>query len=431
MKDGQLQRIVDSVAEVTRNGVGAMSSEELDTGWQRLESALESGKYPSVPIVISPRRWWLRGFAFATAALVLGFAAYRLVPPFRSASPLHYVLEGGTLGPGETIKAAPEVPAKLVFSDTSQVRLAPRAKLSVLSLDARGSRIALADGELDVQVQHRPGSSWRFEAGPFTVKVKGTAFHLAYESDRGRLALQMVTGVVEVRGPSDDRVLTLRAGESLELFAGPTAKPATVPQAPALTPKPVEVSPSPESAAPHVSTLSPRRRAPQPDRAEATPTSPDAHAWDRLIAQGDFSSVVQDAERRGLDATLASASAAELTALADAARYTKHNDLARQSLLSLRARFSGTARASDAAFFLGRLAELPPSASGTAVAWYETYLRESAQGPYASEALGREIALLARTDRTRARQAAHRYLEWFPHGTQAELAKSLVQSVPE
>ena len=141
--------------------------------------------------------------------------------------------------------------------------------------------------------------------------------------------------------------------------------------------------------------------------------------------------MVQDAERRGVDATLASASAAELTALADAARYTKHNDLARQSLLGLRARFSGTARARDAAFFLGRLAELSPSASSTAVAWYETYLGESAQGPYASEALGREIALLARTDRTRARQAAHRYLEWFPHGTQAELAKSLVESVPE
>jgi hypothetical protein len=38
MKDGQLQRIVDSVAEVTRNGVGAISSEELDTGWQRLRA---------------------------------------------------------------------------------------------------------------------------------------------------------------------------------------------------------------------------------------------------------------------------------------------------------------------------------------------------------------------------------------------------------
>jgi ferric-dicitrate binding protein FerR (iron transport regulator) len=259
-----------------------------------LESALESGKYPSVPIVTSPRRWWLRGFAFATAALALGFVAYRMVPPLRSASPLHYVLEGGTLGPGETIKAAPEVPAKLVFSDASQVRLAPRAKLSVLSLDARGSRIALADGELDVQVQHRPGSSWSFEAGPFTVKVKGTAFHLAYESDRGRLALQMVTGVVEVRGPSHDRVLTLRAGESLELFAGRCSQGGPPPTSkPALAPKPVEVAPPARV-----------RSAARFDAFSSTASTSAGSgryndfalmrmAWDQLIAQGDFSCVVK------------------------------------------------------------------------------------------------------------------------------------------
>jgi hypothetical protein len=150
--------------------------------------------------------------------------------------------------------------------------------------------------------------------------------------------------------------------------------------------------------------------------------------------------VVKDAERRGLDATLASASAAELTSLADAARYTRHNDLARQALLGLRARFPGTVRASDAAFFLGRLAEQPSSsspsspssspgsASGAALSWYETYLRESEHGPYAGEALGREIAMFARTDRARAQKAAQIYLERFPHGTQAELAKSLLES---
>lgn len=152
-------------------------------------------------------------------------------------------------------------------------------------------------------------------------------------------------------------------------------------------------------------------------------------AWSSLIAQGDFAGVVKDAERRGLDVTLASASAAELTSLADAARYTRHNDLARQALLGLRGRFPGTARAGDAAFFLGRMAETPASSPGAAVTWYETYLRESARGPYAGEALGREIALLARTDRTRASRAAQLYLERFPHGTQAELAKSLLQSV--
>ena len=78
-----------------------------------------------------------------------------------------------------------------------------------------------------------------------------------------------------------------------------------------------------------------------------------------------------------------------------------------------------------------RTTEMPASSLGAALTWYETYLRESARGPYAGEALGREIALLARTDRPRARRSAQLYLERFPHGTQAELARSLLESVPE
>ena len=432
MNDGETQKVVDAVAEVTRTGLGKMSSDQLASGWQRLEGALSDGKYPSVPIVAPAPRWWLRGLAVAAAVLAVGFATHRLMPP-RQVAPLHYVLEGATLGPGETIKTGPESPARLVFSDASQIRISPAAKLSVLSLDAHGSRIALADGDLDVQVQHRPDTSWRFEAGPFTVRVRGTEFHLAYAAGQGRLALQMVTGVVEVRGPSEDRVLTLRAGESLELFAGVGSKPLspsgvlpTVPATPSPDPLPAAVAPTmPEPVSSRAAPAIPRHRIPQSERPASASGSTD---WAGLIAQGNFAGVVKDAERRGLDGALASASAADLTALADAARYTQHNDLARQALLGLRARFPGSARASDAAFFLGRLAESPSNSSSAAVMWYETYLRESASGPYAGEALGREIALWAHSDGARARKAARSYLERFPHGTQAELAKSLLQS---
>ncbi len=147
--------------------------------------------------------------------------------------------------------------------------------------------------------------------------------------------------------------------------------------------------------------------------------------WTRLIGQGEFAAVVREAEQRGLDTVFASAPAAELTALADAARYLRRSELARQALLGLRARFAGTARAREAAFFLGRLAEQLPSSSAAAIAWYDTYLAESARGPYAGEALGRQLALLARSDPARARELARAYLERFPHGAQAELARSL------
>jgi hypothetical protein len=429
MKDGDTQRLVDTLAEVTRNGLGQMRPEQLDDGWLRMESVLSAGRYPSVPIVAIPRRRWLGGLAFAAATLAVGFAAYRLVPP-RAGAPLHYALEGAALGPGETVQASPTAPAKLVFSDTSQISISPKSKLSVLSLDEHGSRVSLADGELDVQVQHRPGTSWRFDAGPFTVWVRGTEFHIAYEAALGRLALQMLTGVVEVRGPAQDRVLSLHAGESMELFAGNAPRLVTAREAPStvLEPKPAEVAPVvSEPASSRFPSHLQRRKASLPEHAESAIGST---AWASLIAQGDFMAVVKDAERRGIDVTLASASAANLTSLADAARYMKRNDLAHQTLVALRARFPGTTRAGDAAFFLGRLAELTPSASGVAVGWYETYLRESVRGPYGDDALGREIALLARTDRGRARLAAQVYLQRFPSGTHAELAKSLLESVP-
>jgi hypothetical protein len=156
-----------------------------------------------------------------------------------------------------------------------------------------------------------------------------------------------------------------------------------------------------------------------------------AQGWSKLIARGEFAAVVEDAERRGMEETLASAGAAELTSLADAARYTRRNEVARGALLALRSRYRESDRAKEAAFFLGRLSEATPSTSAAAFAWYETYLKEAPGGPYADEALGRELVLLARTDRARAREVARRYVERFPNGAQAELAKSLVQSASE
>jgi hypothetical protein len=306
-------------------------------------------------------------------------------------------------------------------------------------MDSHGARVALASGEIEVSVKRREGSSWRFDAGPFTVAVKGTAFRLGFEAARGRLALQMHEGVVEVSGLSQDRRLVLGAGESIELFA--TAPAAERPAPDALSGKlavvgQLQPGSAPLSGAPAAEHgLAPTGARPSLHRARAragdgfADSQPD-ESWSSLIARGEFAAVVKDVEDRGLDLTLARASAAELTSLADAARYTRRYDVARQALLRVRERFPGSGRGNEAAFFLGRLAETGPSSAKAALAWYETYLRESAQGPYACEALGREVTLYSQVDRARSRVAARQYLQRFPHGAQADLARSLVE-VPE
>ena len=147
-----------------------------------------------------------------------------------------------------------------------------------------------------------------------------------------------------------------------------------------------------------------------------------------MITDGKFAQVITDAETRGLDSVLAGASAADLSSLADAARYTKRSGLARQVLLAMRSRFPGSEAARDASFFLGRLGEGAPGQPDAALGWYETYLREAPRGLYASEALGREMTLLAPRSHERAKKLAKQYLERFPHGPEADLARSLLEA---
>jgi hypothetical protein len=145
------------------------------------------------------------------------------------------------------------------------------------------------------------------------------------------------------------------------------------------------------------------------------------------VAAGKFEQVVEEAERWGLDACLASASSSELALLADAARYTRRGDLSRQVLLAQRKRFAGSRRAAEAAFLLGRLAESPGGAG--AVSWFDAYLVEAPSGPYAPEALGRKMMLVEKmSGRAAAAKVAEEYLRRFPRGTYAQAARALLQA---
>jgi TolA-binding protein len=303
--------------------------------------------------------------------------------------------------------------------------------MTVEGLDARGAQVALADGALDVYVKPRGNASWRFNAGPFRINVKGTAFHLAFAADRGCLTLRMKSGLVEVLAPHN-RTIAVGKDESLELYAEPAR--AEAPPSLAQPAQPAALAPRGDAVVTSVGRNAPtvvRGSGPLESARHrmAMPTvEPASVAWSKLLAKGDFADVIADAERRGIDTTIAQASASDLSALADAARYTKRYDLARQVLLAKRSRFVGTDHARDASFFLGRLAEAAPDRSQSALDWYETYLREAPRGLYASEALGREMALLAPSAPERARKVAGQYLARFPHGPQSELARSLLET---
>ena len=424
------EQLVRALVEKAQRGMGLISQEQLDEGWERFQSPAPRARDLSArrPVV----RTWLAGFATASVLAALAVMVYQAIPtPQRPA--LRYVVQGTAATSGNLLTSLPGQPARLQFSDDSRVDLEAATKINVDAMDVLGARVVLLDGAVDVYVKHRANTSWVFAAGPFRVKVKGTAFRLGFAADRGYLTLHMTSGLVEVLAPSD-RTIVVGAGESLELYASPPRQAEGAPPVAQPAPVPAAGEVVPDVGPPGGKIETPRlagRRPPHASERGEPVADPGPIAWSELLASGNFSGVVADAERRGLSTVIAQSTAAELASLADSARYTKRHALAHQVLLAIRARFVGSEHARDASFFLGRLAEASSSQPGAALAWYDTYLGEAPRGLYASEALGREMTLLARSAPESARKVARSYLERFPHGSQAELARSLLESAPE
>jgi TolA-binding protein len=138
--------------------------------------------------------------------------------------------------------------------------------------------------------------------------------------------------------------------------------------------------------------------------------------------------VVAEAVAHGIDGVVAEADGPTLAALADATRYAGRTYLAERVLRAQRARFPGTPAAGAAAFFLGRLAD-DRGAVSEGLDWYGRYLTESPDGPYAAEALGREMLGVSRlSGREAARDLARNYLRRFPDGTYLLHARAILHT---
>ncbi len=376
------------------------------------------------------RRWPLAG-ALAVAASVV--AALLARGDLRA---LSYAVEGASVARGGAIESDAPAGSKVRFSDGSEVSLARGSRVVLRHVDGRGARVALDSGKVHVDVVHRADSRWLFDAGPFQVTVTGTAFVLGWAPADQRLDVSMERGSVEVRGPLSDGALSLRSGQHLvvrvrereaiirDLEDG-GAEENRVAEAPAAEgPRGAEPA-ADRPVGPVEPAAAGARGEPPAAPAPRAASAPPVRDWASLVAGGDFESVVRDAERVGLDRCLAQASGADLASLADAARYGRHDDLARRTLLAERRRFPASSAAHDAAFLLGRLEETDQRAAA-AIEWFGRYLAESPAGTYASEALGRKMVLTQQTSGdAEARALASEYVGRFPRGTYAARARAL------
>lgn len=325
---------------------------------------------------------------------------------------------------GQWVAPDGDSPLDLSFSEGTVVTLAPGARTRVTEATQRGASLVIERGAIHAAVKHREeDTQWSFSAGPYKVRVTGTTLDAHWDPTTETFELTMLEGSVLVSGPRLPSGRAVVAGERLvatptgmELRAGAVAR--------------VEASASPSSSSPpptasEASTAAPSAAPSSASSAIVAAADPSATAddggWRALMRAGKYKDAMEAAERAGFSAEAGRASAKDLMALADTARFAGRPERAKEALLAMRRRFGSRG---TTAFLLGKISADQLRSPGDAITWFEIYLQEEPGGALAEQALGRILEMKKR-DAGAARLVAERYLARYPNGAYAALARSL------
>jgi TolA-binding protein len=313
--------------------------------------------------------------------------------------------------------AANDAALPIHFGDGTDIVVQPHGHARVLSIAHRGARLVLERGTVAARVVHTGSAEWHVAAGPFDVHVVGTQFDATWDPDVQVFRLDLLEGAVVVSGGLLDRGTRVSTGETLriDVRAGrmelvPTASLAAV----TVAPKTPEIAP-------------PIELPPQTLASSNAPAPQVAHAprpWQPLATAGKYNAALELAKQVGFTHECDQASAADVLLLGDVARLAGDVPRAQEAYRAVRRRFAKTGFASSAAFALGRIAFERSHAYAEAATWFETATREG--GPFARDAAGRLIeARKAGGDLAGAKAAARAYLDRWPSGPHAALAKEV------
>lgn len=305
-------------------------------------------------------------------------------------------------------------PASQPIRKGSGLKETKKAKGGVGASRLPNVQARIAQGKIRVHVPQTESKRYRFHAGPYLVTMIGTAFTLEYQPQDDELRLEDVVGEVEVSTPRGPHRLV--SGQSLHLtHLVPVDSDGEGP----VDPDDVRTD---QNSRP-VAEQAPLKTDPRPTAVSPASTED----FVKLGAQGQFKTIVTIARKRGVSQVLGTHAAPQLQELAQAARYTGQLALAEKTWQTMRQRFTGQPLAVNAGFFLGRLAEQRGQHS-TALAHFETYLRESPRGVYAAEAWGRKLQVTQSTNGPEAAQGvARQYLQRYPAGAYAKTARALLR----
>lgn len=399
-----------------RRNLGEALAAALETGPSRSALAAQRAQVLgalAAPPASSARPYWAVG-----ACAALGVAA-AVVTSHWSASPsvgeLHGAWQGKSLPERARVVAPAERGETLSFSDGSRVKLGARAEIALSKLAPEQAHLELARGHVDATIRKGTGRAWTLGAGPYSVRVVGTAFSVDWDAGSRFFAVNVREGKVLVTGGElrPDGIL-LGPGERIERQGPPLSEDEAAP----------ETSARQLGAAPPAGSGQASARAPSPP----APTDDDFRVQ---AARGNYSAAIAAARRAGFDRLSRDLAAKDLLLLANTARYAGSSTEARGALLKLRERFPASPSAVHAALLLASQAEDRDKNSLEAERWLRTFLTESPQGELAAGARARLLAmLLKRGAQAEAEQVARDYLRLHPNGQHAAQARAVLHVSP-
>jgi hypothetical protein len=373
------------------------------------------------------RRWTLAAAVPVMAAAALWAILWRA----RAAPDLAFTAPDGQVGQvGAWIAASPEGTLPLRFSDGSLILLSPGSRARVTAVDSNGARIVLERGGASASVVHRATSHWVVDVGPFQVAVVGTRFEVGWDSNEEVFRLNLHEGAVLVSGACIQEPRSVARGHRLRVSCKATHEeiletrddPDAVDAGQS---SPSEPEATGESKTAEGSPLEPVHgsvRSAAPPRAKPVSVL-QSESWRALVAAGRYREALELAERAGFDEQCRLALGTDLLELGDVARYAGNAREARQAYMAARGKLPGGGRS---AYGLGLTAFDQERDFTGAARWFETYLAEQSEGDLRREAAGRAMEAWQRAGaRDKARVAALGYLQQYPNGTQAPLARQL------
>lgn len=350
-----------------------------------------------------------RGRAVRRLTLVLALGAAASIVAWRtgarapvvSAPPALTVTIGSGVGAAgdQLAEAAPEAR----FSDGSTVSVAGGGRARVDALDADGATLTLHEGRLDARVVHAARTRWVVHAGGYAIRVVGTRFAVSWAPGAGELNVRLFEGAVEVSGPGLQPT-RVAAGQRLEVAStGAHLVPDALDQAGAAD--------------------APLAPTPAPPPARGAPRAGEGERWRELAAGGRYREALASLGG-GFAARCRTLDGEDVVWLGDVARLAGDPERAAQAYESALHRFP---RLDRPVFALGQLAFDVRHDYREAARWFARYLDAHTRGPLAAEAAGRLLESWQRAgDGAAAREAAATYLERYPAGAQAGLARRVL-----